>query len=63
MKPEAVAQAMIKAMRKKQKTLILTRQGRLTVLLNKLANAFMDRLVFNHMNKEPDSPLREKPKN
>ena len=63
MQPEEVAQAMIKAMRKKQKTLILTRQGRLTVLLNKLANAFMDRLVFNHMNKEPDSPLREKPKN
>lgn len=63
MQPEEVAKAMIKAMQKKQKTLILTRQGKLTVLLNKLANGFMDRLVFNHMNQEPDSPLREKPKN
>jgi dehydrogenase/reductase SDR family protein 7B len=62
MQPEDVAQAMLKAMRKKQKTLILTRQGRLTVWLNKWANGFMDRLVFNHMNQEPDSPLREKPK-
>ncbi len=62
MQPEEVAQAMIKAMRKKQKTLILTRQGRLTVWLNKWANGFMDRLVFNHMNQEPDSPLRGKPK-
>lgn len=62
MQPDAVAGAMIRAMRKKRKTLVLTRQGRLTVWLNKLANGFMDKLVFNNMAREPDAPLRFRPK-
>ena len=62
MQPETVAKQMLKAMRQNKKTLILSRQGRLTVLLNKLANGLMDRMVFNHMAKEPDSPLRKGPK-
>lgn len=62
MQPNEVAQAMIKAMRKQKKTLILTKQGKLTVLLNKVVNSFMDKVVFNHMAKEDDSPLRESPK-
>ncbi len=62
MQPETVAGAMIRAMQKGKKTLVLTRQGRLTVWLNKLINGLMDQMVFNNLNKEPDSPLRQGPK-
>lgn len=62
MQPETVAGAMIRAMQKGKKTLVLTRQGRLTVWLNKLINGLMDQMVFNNLNKEPDSPLRQRPK-
>lgn len=57
MQPEEVARAMMKALKKRKKTLILTRQGKLTVWLNRLANAFTDRLVFNNMAKEPGAPF------
>jgi hypothetical protein len=30
----------------------------MTVLLNKLFPAFMDKMVYNHFAKEPDSPLK-----
>ena len=57
MTAEAVAKEIMKAVRKRKRTLILTRQGKLTVLLNKLFPALTDKLVYNHMAKEPNSPL------
>ncbi len=57
MQPEQVADHMLKAIKKGKKTLVLTRQGKLTVILNKFANALMDKIVFNKMAKEPDAPF------
>ncbi|MCD4746514.1 MAG: SDR family oxidoreductase [Bacteroidales bacterium] len=53
-----VAQHIIKAIEKRKRTLILTSQGKLTVLLNKFFPGFMDKMVYNHMAKESDSPFK-----
>jgi dehydrogenase/reductase SDR family protein 7B len=58
MTAEAVAVAICDAIEKRKRTLILTTQGKLTVLLNKFFPAFMDKMVYNHMAKEPNSPLK-----
>jgi hypothetical protein len=36
----------------------MTNQGKLTVLLNKFAPGFMDKIVYKTMAKEPDSPFK-----
>jgi short-subunit dehydrogenase len=43
----------------RNKILTLTTQGKLTVFLNKWFPSFMDKMVFNAMAKEPDSPLQK----
>lgn len=59
MSSEAVADYILKALEKKKKTLVLTTQGRLTVWLNKWFSGWMDKLVFNALAKEKDSPLQK----
>ncbi|MCD4679513.1 MAG: short-chain dehydrogenase, partial [Bacteroidales bacterium] len=54
---EEVANYSTKAIIKRKRTLVLTSQGKLTVILNKFFPAFMDKMVYNHMAKEPDSPI------
>lgn len=58
MSAEEVAQHIKKAIIKRKRTLILTRQGKLTVVLNKFFPKLVDKLVYNHMAKEPDSPFK-----
>ena len=58
MTAEEVADRIFKSVAKRKRTLVLTSQGRMTVFLNKLFPKFMDRMVFNHFRKEPDSPLK-----
>lgn len=58
MQPREVAKHIIKAIASRKRTLVLTRQGKLTVLLNKLFPKWTDKLVFGHMAKEPDSPFK-----
>jgi dehydrogenase/reductase SDR family member 7B len=58
MTADEVAYYIIKAISKRKRTLVLTRQGKLTVLLNKLFPALTDKLVYNHMAKETDSPFK-----
>ncbi len=58
MSAEEVAFEIRKAFEQKKKTLVLTFQGKLTVFLNKWANSFMDKLVYNTLKKEKDSPLK-----
>lgn len=58
MQPEEVAQHTLVAIEKRKSTLVLTSQGKLTVLLNKLFPKFMDKMVYNTMAKEPDSPFK-----
>lgn len=53
-----VADAIFEAQQSKRKTLVLTTEGRLSVWLNKWMSGTMDKVVFNHLAKEPDSPLK-----
>jgi len=58
MQPEEVARYIIQAIKKRKSYLILTSLGRLTVLLNKFFPLFMDKMVYNRIAKEPDSPFK-----
>lgn len=58
MPAETVASRIAEAVIKRKHTLILTRQGKLTVFLNKLMPGLTDKLVYNHMAKEQDSPFK-----
>ena len=58
MSAEEVAIHVANAIEKRKRTIILTTQGKLTVLLNKLFPAMMDKMVYNHIAKEKDSPFK-----
>jgi short-subunit dehydrogenase len=58
MTAEEVALKIFSAVKKRKRDLIMTTQGKLTVFLNKWFPAFMDKMVYNHMAKEKDSPLK-----
>lgn len=58
MSAEECAEHILKAVKKRKRELILTTQGKLTVWLNKLFPALTDRLVYNTLAKEKDSPLK-----
>ena len=58
MTSEKVAACVCDAIEKRKSKLILTTMGKMTVLLNKFFPAFMDKMVYNHMAKEPDSPFK-----
>lgn len=58
MTAEKVADKIITAIQKKKKNIIMTTQGKMTVLLNKFFPKWMDRIVYNHMAKEPNSPFK-----
>jgi dehydrogenase/reductase SDR family member 7B len=58
MSPEEVARKIIHAIEKRKHRLVLTTQGKLIVLLNKFFPKMMDKMVYNHMAKEPDSPFK-----
>jgi len=57
MTAEEVAKHILRGIEKRKRTLILTTQGKLTVLLYKFFPKFTDKLIYNHMKKEPNSPL------
>ncbi len=38
--------------------MVLTAEGKLTVFLSKFFTGLLDKLVYNHMAKEPDSPFK-----
>lgn len=60
MTAEEVAEHILKATYTRKPTLVLTRQGKLTVFLNKwLPKKWIDRLVFNALAKEENSPLQK----
>lgn len=58
MSSEEVADHIYNATVRRKRTIVLTSQGKLTVFLNKLFPKFMDKQVYNHFAKEPDSPLK-----
>jgi dehydrogenase/reductase SDR family protein 7B len=58
MTAEEVAIRIIKGIEKRKRTIIMSGDGILTVFLNKFFPALVDKLVFNHMAKEVDSPFK-----
>lgn len=54
MSSEKVAEIIVSGVIERKRTLIMTGQGKLTVLLNKLLPAWLDTLVYNHFTKEKD---------
>ncbi len=58
MSAETVAEKIARAVYKRKRTLTLTTQGKLTVLLNKLVPSKLDKIVYDHMAKEPNSPFK-----
>lgn len=58
MQPDEVAREILKAIHKRKQVLVLTTQGKMTVLMNKLFPKWMDGKVYDHMAKEPDSPFK-----
>ena len=58
MSAEQVADEIFIAVKKRKRDLVLTFNGKLTVFLNKIIPAWLDKIVYNHMAKEPDSPFK-----
>lgn len=59
MSAERCAFLIARAVGKRKRELVLTFvEGKLTVLLGKFFPSLLDKLTFNHMAKEPDSPLK-----
>lgn len=58
MTAEEVAEQTYSAMKKRKRDLVLTTQGKLAVFLNKWMPGRMDKIVYNVMAKEPDSPFK-----
>jgi short-subunit dehydrogenase len=58
MTADEVAERIIVAIQKKKHRVIMTFEGKMTVILNKFFPKMMDRIVYNHMAKEPNSPFK-----
>ncbi len=58
MSAESVAQRLVKGVYRRKRQVVLTPIGKLTVWLNKFFPRLVDRLEYNYMKKEPDSPLK-----
>lgn len=58
MTAEECATHIYKATKKRRKYLVLTAQGKMTVFLNKWLPGLMDKVVYNVMAKEENSPLK-----
>ena len=58
MSAEDCARYIYAATVKRKRTLVLTTQGKLAVLINKWLPGLADRIIFYMMSKEPNSPLR-----
>ena len=58
MTADQVARSIYQAVLKRRNHLVLTSKGKLTVLLNKFFPSIVDKLVYNHMADEADSPFK-----
>jgi NAD(P)-dependent dehydrogenase (short-subunit alcohol dehydrogenase family) len=58
MSPEEVARRIATGVWKHKRTLLMEFQGRATFLLKKICPSFLDKMFYDHMAQEPDSPLR-----
>jgi dehydrogenase/reductase SDR family member 7B len=58
MSSEEVAERILKAVKNRDRDMVLTLQGKFVVFLNKWLPKLTDKLTFNTLAKEKDSPLR-----
>ncbi len=58
MSSEKVAEILYKGIVKRKRQIVLSREGKLTVLFSKFIPKILDRLVYNNLAKEPDSPFK-----
>jgi short-subunit dehydrogenase len=58
MPPEYVAKWVLKGIRKKKRNKLLTWDGRLTALFQRIVPGFVDWVYYREMSKEPKSPLK-----
>lgn len=58
MSAEEAARRIIKGVRKRKRTVLMDFDGRGTTFLKKIAPGFVDKMFYNHMAKEPDSPFK-----
>ncbi len=58
MSPDEVANEILLAVKNKKRDLVLTKKGNITVFLNKFFPAVLDKMVYKHLAKEKDSPLK-----
>jgi short-subunit dehydrogenase len=58
MSSEEVANRIYKAVLKRKRSIILTFQGKMTVLMSRLLPVFVDKTIYNVMAKEHDSPFK-----
>ena len=59
MTADEVAQHIMKSTLKRKRSMVLTKQGKFTIFLNKYFPKLSDKLVFNHFAKMKDSPLKQ----
>lgn len=58
MSPEEVGEHLYRSVQQRSQTLVLTTEGKLAVFLSKWAPRFLQKMVFNKMKREPDSPIK-----
>lgn len=56
--PEFVAKWVLKGIRKKKRNKLLTWEGKLTALFQRILPGFVDRVYYFEMSREPESPLK-----
>ncbi len=59
MSAEECAIHIVRAIKKRKRSLVLTREGKLTYWLNKFFPGLVDKLVYTNLSKEKNSPLKE----
>jgi short-subunit dehydrogenase len=59
MQAEEVAVIIAESIRKRKRDFVLTLEGKALIFLNKFFPSWMDKLVYNKMVQEPDSPLKK----
>ncbi len=60
MTSEEVAHRIANGVKSRKRQLVMTFEGKATFFLKKFAPRLLDRLVFKHMAKEPNSPLKDR---
>ena len=58
MSAEAVAEKIARGIVKRRRNIIISAEGMITVFLQRIVPKVLDKLFYNHLSKEPNSPLK-----